>query len=109
MLSVRQGDIKYHFLSLWYDSTWDWTPVSRTTRKLSTHSAHGPNKRYIVTREFELACNDVAVLYVKHYATGTYTSITKWYLYVYLFVYFFGFHGISTFVGYLKPNRYSYK
>ena len=22
--------IKYHFLSLWYDSTWDWTPVSRT-------------------------------------------------------------------------------
>ena len=23
MLSVKQGDIKYHFLSLWYDSTWD--------------------------------------------------------------------------------------
>ena len=23
MLSVRQGDIKYHFLSLWYDSIWD--------------------------------------------------------------------------------------
>ena len=23
MLSVRQGGIKYHFLSLWYDSTWD--------------------------------------------------------------------------------------
>ena len=21
MLSVKQGDIKYHFLSLWYDST----------------------------------------------------------------------------------------
>ena len=20
---------KYHFLSLWYDSNWDWTPVSR--------------------------------------------------------------------------------
>ena len=29
MLSVKQGGIKYHFLSLWYDSTWDWTPVSR--------------------------------------------------------------------------------
>ena len=30
-LSVKQVTIKYHFLSLWYDSTWDWTPVSRTT------------------------------------------------------------------------------
>ena len=29
MLSVKQGIIKYHFLSLWYDSTWDWTQVSR--------------------------------------------------------------------------------
>ena len=23
MLSVKQGGIKYHFMSLWYDSTWD--------------------------------------------------------------------------------------
>ena len=30
MLSAKQGGIKYHFLSIWYDSTWDWTPVSRT-------------------------------------------------------------------------------
>ena len=29
ILSVKQGGIKYHFLSLWYDSTWDWTQVSR--------------------------------------------------------------------------------
>ena len=29
MLSVKQGGIKYHFLSLWYDPTWDWTQVSR--------------------------------------------------------------------------------
>ena len=28
MLSVKQGGIKYHFLSLWCDSTWDWTQVS---------------------------------------------------------------------------------
>ena len=26
MLSAQQSGIKYHFLSLWYDSTWDWTP-----------------------------------------------------------------------------------
>ena len=30
MLSVKPGRNKYHFLSFWYDSTWDWTPVSRT-------------------------------------------------------------------------------
>ena len=29
MLSVKQGGIKYHFLSLWYDSTGDLTHVSR--------------------------------------------------------------------------------
>ena len=29
ILSVKQGGIKYHFLSLWYDSTWYWTQVSR--------------------------------------------------------------------------------
>ena len=37
ILSVKQGDIKYHFLSLWYDSTWDWTPISRTIDEHSTH------------------------------------------------------------------------
>ena len=40
MLSVEQGDIKYHFLSLWYDSTWYWTQVSRAIGK---HSNHHPN------------------------------------------------------------------
>ena len=29
MLSVKQGGLKYHFLSLWYDSTWAWTPISQ--------------------------------------------------------------------------------
>ena len=29
ILSVKQGGIKYHFLSFWSDSTWDWTQVSR--------------------------------------------------------------------------------
>ena len=34
-----QGRIKYHFLSLWYDSNWDWTLVSRTIGEHSTHKA----------------------------------------------------------------------
>ena len=29
MLSVKQDGIKYHFLSLWNDSTCDWTQVYR--------------------------------------------------------------------------------
>ena len=28
-LPYKQGGIRYHFLSLWYDSTWDWTQGSR--------------------------------------------------------------------------------
>ena len=31
MLSVKQSGIKYYFLNLLYDSTLEWTPVSRVT------------------------------------------------------------------------------
>ena len=37
MLSVKQGGIKYHFLSLWYDSTRDWTQVSRAIGEQSNY------------------------------------------------------------------------
>ena len=37
MLSAKQGGIKHHFLSIWYDSTGDWTPVFRTIGEDSTH------------------------------------------------------------------------
>ena len=39
MLSVKQGDIKYHFLSLWYDLTCDWILVSWAIDKHSTPPA----------------------------------------------------------------------
>ena len=42
MLSVKQGVFGMTFLSLWYDSTWDWTQVSQTIGELSTHLANGP-------------------------------------------------------------------
>ena len=35
---VKQGGIKYHFLSLWYDSNWDWTPVSWAINLAATTS-----------------------------------------------------------------------
>ena len=40
LLSAKQGGIKYHFLSFWFDATWDWTQVSRTIGKHSTHKAN---------------------------------------------------------------------
>ena len=40
MMSVKQGGIKYHFFSLWYDLTRDWTQVSRA---ISEHSNHHAN------------------------------------------------------------------
>ena len=41
MQCVKPGGIKYHFMNLWYDSTWDWTLVARTIGKHSTHLANG--------------------------------------------------------------------
>ena len=40
MLSIKQGSIKYHFLSLWHDSIWDWTPVSLTIGEHSIPSEY---------------------------------------------------------------------
>ena len=37
MLSVKQGGIKYYFLSLLYDLTSDWTPAFWAIGKHSTH------------------------------------------------------------------------
>ena len=45
MLSVKQGGIKYHFLSLWYDSTWDWTQVSRAIGEHSNRYAKEKKKK----------------------------------------------------------------
>ena len=36
----KQGGIKFHFLSLRYETNRDWTPVSRTIVKHSEHYAN---------------------------------------------------------------------
>ena len=43
MLSVKHGGIKYRFLSVWYDSTWNWTPVSQTIGEHSTNGKYNHN------------------------------------------------------------------
>ena len=40
MLSIKHGNIKYYFLSIWYDSARDWTQVSRTIGENSNHYAN---------------------------------------------------------------------
>ena len=40
MLRVKQSGIKFHFLCVWYDSTWDWNLVSKTTGEHSNHFAN---------------------------------------------------------------------
>ena len=37
MLGVKQGGIKYHFLGLWYESTWGWNLVSPAIGEHFTH------------------------------------------------------------------------
>ena len=49
MLIVKQGSIKYHFLCLWYDSTWDGIQVSPA---IGEHSNHYANVRYNILIEF---------------------------------------------------------
>ena len=46
MLSVKQLGIKYHFKSFWYDSTWDWTKVSRAIGEHSNHYANDAIMKY---------------------------------------------------------------
>ena len=47
MLSVKQGGIKYHILSLWYDSTKNWTSVYQVIGEYSTNSNFGQLYIYI--------------------------------------------------------------
>ena len=69
MLSIKQGDIKYYSLSLWYDLNWDWNPASQAIGKHSNHYINRP------------------VAYIHTYIhTYTYTHI---YIYIYINVYIY--------------------
>ena len=50
MLSVKQEGIKYHFKSIWYNATWDWTPVSGAIGEYSTHRANEPRVIYFLRK-----------------------------------------------------------
>ena len=67
MLSVKQGGIKYHFLSLWYDSTWDWTLVSQTIGEHSNQNANGPvtSKTHLSRKNYWLLIQLIIYLKMK--------------------------------------------
>ena len=56
MLSAKQDGIKYHFLRIWCDSTWDWTPFSLTigeqkyfTIEMQSKLFYGRNNQRIIS------------------------------------------------------------
>ena len=49
VLTVKLGGIKYHFLSLRYDSTGDWTQVTRATGERTSHFANDPVNIFFVS------------------------------------------------------------
>ena len=73
MLSVKQGDIKNHVLSLCYDSTWDWTQVFRASGE---HSNSHTNSIYIyiyIERERERESERVKYQYMWNRVISTYS------------------------------------
>ena len=67
MLHVKEGGIKYHFSSLWYDLTWDWTQVFRAISEHIFPKGIRPKVNVLARLEFELAYYDFAVRCFKHY------------------------------------------
>ena len=65
---TTQGGIKYHFLSLWYNSTWNWTHVSRA---IGEHSNHYANVQLV-------EINKLSIILKK-----LYSSLYNFFLYIY--------------------------
>ena len=90
MLSIKHGGIKYNYLSLWYDSTWDWNLVPWTManslliRPTHTHT-HTHTHIYIYG-------------YFYTYSYGyIYVYIIHGYIYIYIYIYSYGY----TYIFYL--------
>ena len=75
VLSAKQGGIKYHFLSLWYDSTWYCTQVSRA---IGEHSNPRPCTKIYKGHScnLNLSYKCVAILFKKFTLLKTLMIIT---------------------------------
>ena len=73
LLSVKQGGIKYHFKSLWYDATWDGTP--RSPGSLANTLPTRPMTRLVYQ------CKFAYTIYL-----SIYLSISVWYIYLSIYL-----------------------
>ena len=56
MLSVKQGGIKYHFLSPWYDTTWDWTLGLLNHWRTLNPLGHWPSYLFVGWNDMAWSC-----------------------------------------------------
>ena len=93
ILSAKQCSIKYHFLNIWYDSTWKWIPVSRT---ISEHfTLHF--KLWIATNLGEKKHWKLNINSTEKWRCVT--SCSGWSVDKYIFRIFPFFKGVLTFAG----------
>ena len=85
LLGVKQRGIKYNFFSLWYNSTWDRTPVFWAIGK---HSTHLPMHVFVHIYMHLYICkciNIYKLIYICIYAC---ISIYVYsYIYIYIYIY----------------------
>ena len=80
ILSVKQRSIKYYFLSLCYDTTRDWTPVSRAFGEHSNHCTNGPvNEVCLKSNEIGVTSNKLHGLLFKVICCEFHPSLPRFY------------------------------
>ena len=106
MLSVKQGDIEYHFLSLWYNSTWEWTLVSQTIGEHTTTYTNLYKIHIYINLKHDMCFNVQMYIYI-HVSIYIYIYIRLYmsiYIYIYIcvcvciYVYMYTFIFVCTYV-----------
>ena len=75
------------FFSVWYDSNWDWTPVSQTIGEYSTH--YGNELFYIYIYVYVCVCVCVCVSKTMQPIRWLYAYITLLYTHTYIYIYIY--------------------
>ena len=96
MLSVKQGSIKYHFLRLWYDSSWDRTQVSRAVGEHTNHYANVQldaviNGDYIENFEIKINFPDFEISFI-----WSQTCFIGLYIYIHNMYIFYTYNILSS-------------
>ena len=97
MLSVKQGGIKYHFLSLWYDSIWDFIQALFSLEEVCEDEIRPEqNIKCLIYPTFHL--------FLSYINTHIHTHI---YIYIYIYIYMYTHTHIYMYV-YICMNIHIY-